>query len=364
MVEKIKESNKIAPYMTFFLVHPIQLGVGVLGFQAIIAKNAGYDSWVAVLLACIAVSFVLWVMYAILNKGGGSLITIHKEVFGRWLGGAVSTLFIIYYLFAGLVVLRTYAEVVQVWVFPEMKTWVISVMMLFLTFYTIIGGFRSVVGICFFGFFIPLIGLSPAFFALFDYTNFANLFPVMTHSIPDLLRATKGMALTMLGFEGILIAYPFIQKPSTSQKWAHLSNLFTTIMYLFITVITFGYYNKEEMSGFIWPTLSMLKIVHFPLLERFEVLAICLWFLVVLPNVVFMIWAASRGMKVLYGCKQKYALGLLVVLAFVLSLLFQDRQQIDFLNSAVGMGGFYFLFLYLPFLLIVQRTLAKVRKKA
>lgn len=364
MAETIKDSNKIASYMVVFLVHPVQVGVGILGFQTIIAKSAGNDSWMAVLLAGIAVSFVLWLMYAILNQGNGSVITIHKEVFGKWLGGALSIVFIIYFLIQGIMVIRTYSEVVQVWMFPTMKTWVISLMFVSLAVYTILGGLRAVIGMCFFGFFIPFLGIFPVVFPLWGHGNYHNFFPILTHSLPDILNATKDMSLTMLGFEVILLAYPFIQKPRSSQKWAHASNFFTILLYEFVTLLSFAFFNQEQMSTLIWPSLSMLKIVHFPFLERFEYLAICLWFLTVIPVIIVTLWAASRGAKLLCGCKQKQALVVFAVVVFVSSLLFQDRQQIDVLNNVVSRAGLYMLLLYLPFLWVVQRIVMKVRRSA
>lgn len=115
MTEVIAENKKVAPYMTVFLVHPVQVGVGILGFQAIIVKDAGYDSWISVILAGVGVSVALWFMYAILNKNGGSIITVHREVFGKWVGGALSLGLILYFFYISVMVIRTYSEVVQVW---------------------------------------------------------------------------------------------------------------------------------------------------------------------------------------------------------------------------------------------------------
>lgn len=364
MAEKIQEHNKIAAYMTVFLVHPLQVGVGILGYQSYLAKYAGYDSWISVLFAGLGVSFVLWVIYAILNKGQGSLITIHKDVFGRWLGGVLSSLFLLYLFIVGVMVIRTYSEVVQVWLFPEMPMWLVSLMLLALVYYTIIGGFRAVIGMCFFGFFIPFIAVLPAFLPLLGLGHFANLLPIWSHSFTDILQASKEMTITIVGFEVILIAYPFIQKPRTSQKWAQLSNGFTILLYEFITVLSFAYYNTEELKMIIWPTLSMLKIVEFPFLERFEYFAISIWLLGVLPTVIVMMWAATRGTKVLCGWRQKKILPFFIMGAFVLSLFFVSYQDVTFLNKFVKIVGFYLLFCYLPFLWIVQKIQVKVRKKS
>ena len=38
------KTHTVSPYFTFLLLHSLQIGVGVLGYQRIIAQFAGYDA--------------------------------------------------------------------------------------------------------------------------------------------------------------------------------------------------------------------------------------------------------------------------------------------------------------------------------
>ena len=49
-MSKIKAEHQISPVFVFFLIHGAQFGAGVLGFARIIAKAAGYDGWMGVLI--------------------------------------------------------------------------------------------------------------------------------------------------------------------------------------------------------------------------------------------------------------------------------------------------------------------------
>ena len=79
------------------------------------------------------------------------LMTIHTTCFGKWIGTFFSVCFAAYLLLFCLTVLRTYIEVIQVWVFPTIKPWKLTLLFLLVTYYVIKGGFRSVTGICFLG---------------------------------------------------------------------------------------------------------------------------------------------------------------------------------------------------------------------
>ncbi|WP_199795793.1 GerAB/ArcD/ProY family transporter, partial [Bacillus thuringiensis] len=48
---RINKAYQISPIYVFFLIHSAQFGAGVLGFARIVAKKAGYDAWIGVVLA-------------------------------------------------------------------------------------------------------------------------------------------------------------------------------------------------------------------------------------------------------------------------------------------------------------------------
>ncbi len=117
----VDEKYKVSPFLAFFLVHSIQVGVGILSFQRIVAESAGNDSWIPVILAGIIVHVYIWFIYKILGYGNGDLITIHYDLFGKWLGGLLSLVWIIYFWLIGITVLRSFIEIVQVWMFPDIS---------------------------------------------------------------------------------------------------------------------------------------------------------------------------------------------------------------------------------------------------
>jgi uncharacterized membrane protein YobD (UPF0266 family) len=63
--------------------------------------------------------------------------------------------------------------------------------------------------------------------------------PVFNHSILEIAQSSKASSLIFIGFESLLIYFPFIKHPSKSAKWAHGALAFTTFIYLLVTLITF-----------------------------------------------------------------------------------------------------------------------------
>ncbi|RFB15034.1 spore gernimation protein GerB [Bacillus sp. HNG] len=360
-MERIKESFLVSPFFVFFLIHSMQIGVGILGFQRIIAKSAGYDSWIAVILAGAAVHVIVWMMYKILNDSKGDIIDVHKEVFGKWIGGFFSLLFVVYLMSLSITVLRTYIEVVQVWMFPELNAWVFSFFALALTYYIILGGFRTVTGISFFSIVLPVYILLLVFFPL-EFAHVRNLLPILSHSFTEIAQATRDMTLSILGFETLFFFYPFIKNPKSSQKWAHLGVLATTVLYLITMITTIMFYSSGQLDKHIWATLSMFKTIVMPFVERFEYVGVASWFFIILPNICISIWGASRGIKKVFSVQQRKVLLFILPVVWVASSFLKTRQGIDKLNEYMSSFGFYTVFVYIPILFVLTLVIRKVRK--
>ncbi|WP_247747194.1 GerAB/ArcD/ProY family transporter [Alkalihalobacillus sp. BA299] len=358
---KIKENFQVSPHLVFFIVHAMQIGVGVLSFQRIIVKTAGFDGWIAVIIAGIVIHILIWMIYNTLKPSGGDIVYVHQQLFGKWIGGFLSLLLIVYFLGLAVVVLRTYIEVVQVWMFAEVPTWFLSCIAVLFFWYLISGGFRAVVGLAVISVFLPM----PLFLLLvmpLEFANFINLLPIWKHSIMEMLTGAKDTTLSFLGFELLLMYFPFIKHQEKSQKWAHLGALYTTFLYTFIMIVSLVFYSEEQLNRTIWATLTLYKVVELPFIERFEYISISLWLIIVAPNIALSIWAVTRGCKELFKWRQKIILLPVLLVVAVATTFIEGRQQVNQLNDYYSYIGFGIIFIYIPILFVVQKLFHKVRK--
>ncbi|MFJ5717070.1 GerAB/ArcD/ProY family transporter [Neobacillus sp. NPDC093127] len=358
----IKDQFLVSPFLVLFLIHGMQYGVGVLSFQRDIANVAGHDAWISILITGILIHILIWMMYTMLNKTKGDLITIHQQTFGKWLGNLLSLLFILYVLAESTTVLRSYIEIVQVWMFPLLKTWPIALVLLLSVYYVVSGGFRIVTGVCFLAVVLPSY-LIFTYIVPIEFSNFRNLLPIFDHSFLEMAQSIKGSILSFSGFEYLLFYYPFIKRPESSQKWAHFGNLVTTLLYLLIMIVTLAFFDQGYLQKVIWPTLMMWKIIELPFVERFEIIGVTSWAVVMLPIICLMFWSASRGIKEIFKLKQRSVLVFLLLLSFIVCCLLIDRETIQQYNIFVAEIGFYLMLGYIPFLFICCHLRLKMRGK-
>lgn len=362
MMQPVPERLQISPFLVLYLIMSMQIGIGVLGYQRIIAKAAGYDAWISVLAAGLSIHLIVWMIYKICGTAKGDIVAAHAYVFGSKIGNLVSLLFIIYLLIFALAVLRTFIEVIQVWMFPELSTFWFSLVFLLLAVYIVFGGFRTVAGIAFFCIVLPSYLLLTFGFAL-KFADFTNLLPLFDHSLKEMVSSAYSMSLTYIGFEIPIFFYPFIKEPEKSQKWAHLGVLLTTTIYTLLAIITFTYFSEEQLARSIWATLEMWKIVSMPFVERFEYIGIANWNLIILPNIVIALWASSMIIKRTIKLQQRKGVIILAIVCLLAINFFDTREKINILNDWTGKIGFGITYIYIPLLFISTMIAKKVKSK-
>lgn len=361
MKTSLPDYLKIAPFLVFFLIHGSQTGSGLLSFQRIIAKEAGYDAWIAVIVAGLSVHFILFIIYKLVEIVDGDLIDIHTFVFGNLLSKLFNFSFFLYLLLCSIMVINTYIEIVQVWIFPDLNLKWFAFAILILVFYIVNGGFRVITGVAFFGVILPMFIYLTILFTI-KYADFRNLLPIMDHSFQQILTATYRMSLSFIGYELLLIYYPYIDKKRQSKIWAHLGILTTTLLYVYFAVFTFAYFSEGQLQLAIWPTLTMWKIIRFPLIERFEYIGIAIWLIMIIPNLAVLIWSSARILKKSFKIKFSKSLIGILFTCFFISIKLESFKEIEQLKDIVSKIGLVVTYIYLPVLLILMLIMKKVKK--
>lgn len=341
-----KPHNMVNTFLLIFVIHSMQVGVGIQGFQRIIYMEAKHDAWISVILSGAATAIIGFIMVKTLSFYENSdLYGIQYDVLGKWLGNLINILFVLYFLGGFHIIVRNYIEVIQAWVFPEVPNWLLALTLVYLVYYGLNGGLRTVVGVSFFSvilsLWLNLLLAYPIQFANWDY-----LFPLLEASITDMLRGAKQMTFTVIGFEIIYVIYPFLKEKDRVHKYMQYGLWFTTLLYLALMVVSLAYFSGGQLERTIWGTLSLFKIVRFPFIERFEYVAITFWVLLILPNLMLYMWAASRGLSRIFNKKEQKVSRILLLFVFLTLLYPLNRVQINMFNDHFAKIALYIVFVY------------------
>ncbi|PEQ08697.1 GerAB/ArcD/ProY family transporter [Bacillus toyonensis] len=357
---EIKINHKISPFFVFFVIHGEQFGAGVLGFSRIVVQEAGYDAWIGVILAGIIVHCLLWVMYYMLSLVQGSILTVHTYVFGKIIGNMLNVVLMLYFLVVSISVLRTYIEILQVWLYPTASTFILSLSFSFLIYYIVSSGFRVITGICIISIFVSFSYMILCLYCLIQYGHFDNFLPIWNHKISDLFSAAKASSYTMTGFEIILMIYPFIYSPQKSHRFAQYSVLFSNILYILSILSALAIFSEKQLMHMIWSQLSMTQTIEFPFLQRIDYLVVSGYTLIMVTSIILPLWAFSRGMREIFQVKQKYILIGALIVNIISSVLLRDRYAINMFIDQVAIFSQYLIIIYIPLLCIILYIKVKI----
>lgn len=349
-------------FLVFFIVHTTQMGVGVTGIQRVLYLEAKHDAWISIILASIVTHIVIIVILRTVKYyPNHTLFEIHTDVYGKWLGKAVNVIFIGYFLLLFTSIILGYIEIVQVWIFTDIPNWLIGLILILLSIKGVSGGIRVITGFCFIAFLSAIWLLVIFFIEPLRYANWNYLFPILEATPKELSNGMLKTTFSMLGFEVLYMVYPFIKEKDKVAKYAHLGQIATALILVIITIIAIVFFSEGQLERTIWATLSMLKIVRLPVLERFEYLAIPLWMIIILPNLLLYMWSASKGVKITIGIKQRYALYGLSTIAIAVVSFVSKRIDINTFIDTTGYIGLVLCYIY-PFLLFIIVLLKQFRK--
>ncbi|PWU66956.1 GerAB/ArcD/ProY family transporter [Gracilibacillus dipsosauri] len=356
---KVKSNLRIQAFYLFFLISFIQIGVGIMGVPRFIFKESQQDAWISVILASCFIVMVISAMLFILKQyENADILGIQTDLFGKWLGKLLGTIYIIHFILAFLSVIITYIEVLKIFIAPNLNNFVVALLLLSLVVYSVRGGLQAIVGV-FFLFFFLSIWLLGLLVEPIRFMHFNHFQPMFQASFTELWKGAKATSYTFMGFEILFFVYPFIQNKQKVRFPTYLAIIWSSMIVLILTVISIGYFSRDQLLKLEWTVLDMFKIQNLTFIERFDYIVIAEWMMVVVPNMILLMWAITYGIKRLYQVKQKTTLYILAIVILIASTFIDDYFLIRKIIDSVAEFGFWIVYVYplllLPMVLIKKR---------
>ncbi|WP_261301523.1 GerAB/ArcD/ProY family transporter [Paenibacillus andongensis] len=362
MQNVVKENYLISGFFVFFLIHASMVGVGGFSLQHLIFEFAGNDAWISVLLMGLSLHVIIWMIFKMLGHPTKDVIDLHRLLFGKSIGNAVSLVMVGYYFILALTLFRSFIEIIQVWMFPTLRTWILAFLFICIIYYIVSGGFRVLAGYCFFGVIFSMLIPLLLYFNI-QYGHVIHILPILNHSIKDLLTSPKYSGVMFMGFESLLVYFPFIKAPEKNVKWAHLGLFLSTIKYSLLMFVTLIYFSQGLLRHTYWPTLVMIKVIEFSLIARVEFIFISILLMIIIPMLCLSIWSCTRIIKRVTNLKPSLSLFFILIAFFLATLPFNDRVEIHWLGKNVVEIGFYFIYGYIPLLFILHLIRSKISQQ-
>ncbi|OCT15454.1 hypothetical protein A8709_15360 [Paenibacillus pectinilyticus] len=328
-------------------------------FQRELVEHVGQDAWIVVCFSSLTFFLVIWMMYRVLNKAQHDIMFINQAYFGKWAGNLLNLLLLGYLLLVGGNICRTFIQIVQVWLFPDLHTWILCVILLLAACYAVFGGLRTVIGVCFFSMLQYM--LLPIYFFIASYFHFSYFLPVMDHSVSEMVKAMSQMTFSFLGVEVILICYPWFKNPKKSERWVYWANGVVTLFYLSEIITSLAFFSKNQLINIQWPSLAQFQFVQLPYIERFEGFGVASQLMRALPILCLCLWSAGRISKVVTSIRPSRTVPFFAALLAIFVCLLPESVAIKYAHHWIYIAGTGIVYVYLPILFVLSLFSKKVK---
>lgn len=263
--------NEITLMQYITIIHGVQVGVGVLTLPRELAKTAGTDGWMAILIGwAAAVASSLCIIAVMRRYPDDTIIDLIQRLFGKWGGRAAALLWLGYWLIALTAILATSVSITKVWVLSQTPPYMIVFLFLIPTLMVAHNGIRILGRYSEFIFYCSLV--APLFLiAPLKESHWVHMLPLIKGDWAGVLQAAKLTVPSFLGFEFGFFLYPFLLRKERARTGVVVANTLSMIVFLLVTLSSNLFYSPDQIAEFTWPTLSLLKVIEFHFLERFDI---------------------------------------------------------------------------------------------
>ncbi|KHE67570.1 GerAB/ArcD/ProY family transporter, partial [Halobacillus sp. BBL2006] len=195
------------------------------------------------------------------------------------------------------------------------------------------------------------------------YMEWENFLPIFQSSPLDILKGAQKTSYTVLGMEIILFVYPYIKNKEKVSLPIHTALFLTTFLIFLVTSVSIGYFSPDHLEQTVWATLSLFKIISFSIIERFDFIAVALWMMVVIPNIILLCWMLLQTLNRMFNAPKKKSLYVISFLLFIASILIEYRVDINTLTDYTAKLGFAIVFVYPLFVFLSLKVRKMWRKR-
>ncbi|NRF90434.1 GerAB/ArcD/ProY family transporter [Paenibacillus frigoriresistens] len=140
--------NQISLKQYILIICEGQVGIGVLSLPRDLAKKAGTDGWIAIVLGWILSMLLSLVIIRIMEKNPEhTLFEILTKYFGKWAGKGLALLWILIAAYAASTIMFSTIHIVKIWIVQDVRNYILMILFTIPIYMITKQGIR-VIGLC------------------------------------------------------------------------------------------------------------------------------------------------------------------------------------------------------------------------
>ncbi|WP_175991373.1 GerAB/ArcD/ProY family transporter [Bacillus sp. Marseille-Q1617] len=337
-----KQTKLTSVQLTFFIIQT-QIGVGILGLPFNVFSVSKGDAWISVLIAGGMVQVIITLLWLLGRRfPSKSIFEYSKLLVGNVAGVLINIGYLIYGILVTSLVMMYATAIIKLWALNLTPEWVVMLLLLLPGIYLgkekvmeISNVYVVVSGLIFLLIIVSIV-------VLFIYpVDWRYLFPIAASGGVTMLKGAKEAYFSMLGFELLLILYPYFKHNGSPAvlKSVSIANLFVTVVYTFLTISSLVTFSPEELKIVPQPVLYYVKSLYFQVIERIDLLFASLWIVNVITSLTSYLFLCTENCSYLFRrfkkLKRVHCTVFWGFFAYIIALLPGKPEEMDIFNTWV-----------------------------
>lgn len=323
--------KKISPFQLSLLLIHGQIGVGMITLASDVHADAKTDSWISVIIGGIFIQIIIFV-FGFLTKRfpNDTLFEMTINIFGKYIGKVIVFLYTIYFMFVGAILLAKYIVILKTWMMPLTPKWILAILILIVGMYAAKENLHVISRVLIIATSIIFVFLGFVIYAFKD-ANITYVLPMGNNGTVAILKGAFTTMLAYQGFEYMLFIAPFtLANNKQIVKTITIVNIFVTLFYTLIVLVTLLFFSSEELKLIIEPIFYLVKSFSFSIVERPDLMFTSLWVVLVVTTVIILFFIISLGLQTVFvkGTRTIYVF-IAIVISFVISHFIDGEYEVN-----------------------------------
>ncbi|OKP91576.1 spore gernimation protein [Paenibacillus helianthi] len=358
----VRSDDKITSGQASLFLTNTVLGAGILTLPRSVTESAKTpDSWMSVLLGGLIVMLVIFVMVKLSQQFPGKTVYQYsKGIIGKFPGGFLSSLLIIYFIIIAGFEIRVLAEITMFFLLEGTPVWAIVIPFIWVGAYLVFGGINSIARVYQIIFPISLFILILCYILSIRVFDINHLRPVLSEGLMPVIKGLKSTVLVYTGCEVVMTITAFMQHPQHAVKSMLAGIGIPMVLYLLTVIVVVGGLSIDSVTTSTWPTIDLVRSFEISgfFFERFEFPLLVIWMMQMFCNFCSFFFNASLGISQVFKLKIVPVIFGLMPLIFISTMVPKRMNDVFAVGDAIGRMGII-LFILLPVLLSVVLIIRK-----
>ncbi|NIK26070.1 GerAB/ArcD/ProY family transporter [Paenibacillus lupini] len=288
----------ITPRQLFVIVFVLQLGIQMFMLPYGKSWSTGLENMLIILSAALVSQLLLVLLWVFGARGYRmNLYTWLTSRLSRVVSVTILFLLAIYFACSALVDTLYLTNTVRIWVLSTTPSFVLLVVFIAIGAYGAGSSLQSIANISQTVIFaIAIIGVLLIILIMREW-DLKMILPIWHVGEHNVISVWLRCCSAFTAFELLLYAFPLLNKNDRRKgliavTWA---NWLSALLYLMGTAVSFLLYTTEQMHSITNPLFFAMKKLHNGLIQGIDMIAICLWILVLLIRTMMCLFMAAKA---------------------------------------------------------------------